>query len=446
MSRQPPHSPEAEHSVLGAMMLGPPADQAALVLSTLEQSDFFSPACAAIFGAIADIASERAGCDETAVAAKLRSKGQLESAGGSAAILGLTDLVPTAANVLHYASIVRERSIRRGVINAATATIEHAYDGATSVSDLCADANRRMSELAARGVCEAVPIRSAVRDALAQVEAWRKNPTKTSGWKSGITDYDRLTSGMQPGTLNIVAARPGMGKSAFACDIIRRSGARALYVSYEMDRTAVAHRMLCAEGRINSELYYSARLPESDRPSIASAGGRLARLPIWLLDRGAATIEDLRALATRHHARHGLDLLAVDYLQMMTVARRRHSREQEVAEISRGLRELSRDLGICVIGVSQLNRACESRDNKRPLMSDLRESGSIEQDAHTITLLYRDDVYKQPNQDGSVDLDYIAEFNLAKNRNGPTRTVRAQWDAQSMTFANLPEAPKRLAD
>jgi replicative DNA helicase len=417
--------------VLGGLLLGLPPEVQAQALATIPPEAMYHPAHQTIYRHVRSLDEAKQPIDEITLIASLRQSGELDTVGGTGVIHGLSDQVPTWHNILHYAKIVRERWLRRQLLAASDALRESVRDHEQSVEDICVQSTSQLADVATQGQSASCSVGTAVKAALDELENVRRGSKASIGIPTGLMDLDRRLKGLTPRVLHVIAARPGMGKTALACDIVRRSNVSAMYVSLEMDRVALAHRLICASGRFDGEQYQEGCT--FGIGELAKHADRVGGMPLRLVDKGVRSISTLQAAVLREKARYDIRLLVLDYLQLLSpTSGRRDNREREVAEISRGLQEIATEIGVTVIALSQLNRQCEQRDNKRPIMSDLRESGAIEQDAHTVMLLYRDDYYHQESSNPGV-----AEIKIAKNRNGPTGIVEVRWNAQSMTFEDL---------
>jgi len=436
--RVPPQDIDAERSVLGAMLL----DESAVseVLALLTPEDFYRPSHAKIFEAVTALFSRNEPADEVTVSAQLRATSQLEAVGGSVFLASLTDSVPTAANAAHYARIVHNRALSRRLINAATTIAGQGYEGG-EIDLLLDQAEAKIFEITrAREHRSFVPLKDAVKTAFKQIEKLYERKEAVTGAATGFLDLDRLTSGLQPSDLIIVAGRPSMGKTAFALNMglnaaLRNSTSVAVF-SLEMSKEQLVMRMLCAEARIDSQRLRGGFLKDSDWPKLAKAAGMLSEAPVYIDDTGAIGILEMRAKARRLQAEKGLGMIIVDYLQLMRGRSMNEGREREISEISRGLKALAKELAVPVVALSQLNRSLEQRTDKRPMLSDLRESGAIEQDADVIMFVYRDDYYNPDSADKG-----IAEIIVGKQRNGPTDTVKLRFFKEFTRFENASSAP-----
>jgi replicative DNA helicase len=431
--RIPPQDLDAERSVLGALLLKPSTLHE--LATSLQPEDFYRPGHAHIFEAAISLFEKNEPIDEVTVRSQLKAAGTLEAAGGTAYLASLTDSVPTAANAVHYAHIVRNRAVSRRLINAATDIVSAAYEGTGEIGQLLDQAESKIFEItASRDQRAFVPIKEVVKDTFKLIEKRYEKKETITGVATGFSDFDRMTSGLQPGDLIILAARPSMGKTALALNMAQNAAIRgklpvALF-SLEMSKEQLVMRMLAAEGRIDSSKLRGGKLGDADWPRLARAAGALAEAELYLDDSGSLTILETRAKARRLQAEKGLSMIVIDYLQLMHG--RAESREREISEISRGLKSLAKELNVPVMALSQLNRSLEARQDKRPMLSDLRESGAIEQDADVICFIYRDEYY---NKDS--DAKGQAELIIGKQRNGPTGTVHLKFFNEYTRFENL---------
>ena len=435
----PPHSVEAEQAVLGGLLINPVAwDQ---VADVVREEDFYRPDHRLIFGGIAAIAGEGKPCDAVTVAGYLERNGQLEKAGGLAYLSSIARDTPTAANVRAYAQLVRERSLMRQLIEAGTQIAAAVYNNdGTSARDLVDRAEQSVFQIAEgsfRGREGARPVRDLLPAVIDQIDEWHTNPDKLRGLPTGFTDYDKLTGGLRPGDLIVIAGRPSMGKTTLAVNMAEYAAvnpnirASVAIFSMEMPSEQVITRMLASVGGVPLSSLRSGRISDDDWVRITSATSQLSEAKIFVDETPALNPTELRARARRVKREHGLSLVVVDYMQLMQVPGTVENRATEIAEISRGLKALAKELAVPVIALSQLNRGVEQREHKRPVMSDLRESGAIEQDADMILLIYREEVY-----DKNTTKKGIAEIDLVKHRNGEIGTFLLTFQGQYTRFAN----------
>ena len=417
--RVPPSNLEAEESVLGSMMLS--SEAIADVIEIVQPSDFYRSANATIFETLREIYGRGDPVDAITAVEELKRRGTLEEVGGHLAISDLVDRVPTPSSAASYARIVAETSLLRRLIGAAADIMDMAYSAPEEPEHVADVAEQRIYEVARHGEKEQVAsLHELVDEAMTDLERIQNRESAFAGVPTGFRDVDTLLSGMQSGNLIVIAARPGVGKSSFVTNVARNvavdAGLPVAMFSLEMSRWEIGMRLLCGEARVPWDSIRNKRVGAEDWSRIAQAADSLHEAPLFIVDSGNVTLVDIRAKARRLSARRaGLGMIIVDYLQLMSHTRRVDNRQQEIAEISRGLKMLAKELEIPVIAVSQLNRDPERRQDKRPQLSDLRESGAIEQDADVVMFIHREDA--DPAKKGLADLI------VAKHRNGPTDTV-----------------------
>ena len=437
IERIPPQNIEAEQAVLGAMLIKKEAISTAAELLTGD--DFYRLAHRLVFEAIMALSQANEAVDMITVTERLKKDGELEKAGGIAFITALANAVPTAANVAFHACIVRQKAQLRQLINAATEIAGTAYEDAEAVDEIMDDAEKRILDVTARNNhADFVPMKDILIATFEQIEKHAANKGALTGLPSGFVDLDRLTSGFQPSDLILVAARPSMGKTAFTLNIATNAAIRSkktvAFFSLEMSKEQLALRMFSSEGQVDSQRLRVGDLKDEEWQKVISAADRLTKAPLWIDDTPGITVMELRSKARRLKAEHGLDLIVIDYLQLMQGRGMRSgdNRQQEISEISRSLKALARELKVPVIALSQLSRSVESRQIKRPMLSDLRESGSLEQDADIVMFLYREDYYEK-----ETDRQNITEVIVAKHRNGPVDTVSLFFQKEFTKFVSL---------
>ena len=417
--RVPPHNLEAEESVLGAMMLS--AEAIADVVELVRPEDFYRTANGRVFDTLRSIYARGEPVDAITAVEELRRRGILEEIGGHLYVHELVEQVPTPAAAANYARIVSQAALLRRLISAAADIMEMGYSAPEDPENVADQAEQRIYDVARRDEKDQIAtLHDLVDQAILDLEHIQNRDSAFAGLPTGFRDVDTLLSGLQPGNLIVVAARPGVGKSSFVTNLARNvavdHAAHVAMFSLEMSRWEIGMRLLCAEARVPWDAIRNKRVGAEHWASIAQAAESLHDAPLSIVDAGNVTIVDIRAKARRLAARRGgLGLIIVDYLQLMSHHRRVDNRQQEIAEISRSLKLLAKELKIPVIAVSQLNRDPERRQDKRPQLSDLRESGAIEQDADVVMFIHRDDTV--PEKKG------LAELIVAKHRNGPTDTV-----------------------
>ncbi len=429
----PPHSVEAEESVLGAILLS--SEAAAEVMDKLVPDDFYVPANQSMFGAIRRLFDGNRAIDAITVADELRRTGELDRIGGLGTITGLLDVVPSAANIEYYAGIVEENSQRRSLIKAGAAITDLAMRLDDEIDAVIDRAEHTVLQVAERRVGDGMQaIGPLFFSTLEELEALEARGSEVTGLSSGFRDLDRKLTGLHPANLLIIAARPAMGKSALTTNIatnVAMAGTPVAIFSLEMSKEEMAQRMLCSVARIDSMKLRTGQIGESAWPRLTDAAGRLFNAPVFVDDSAVATVTDIRAKCRRLKRAHGLGLVVVDYLQLMQGVAR-ENRQQEIAEISRSLKNLARELELPVIAVSQLNRNLESREDKRPRLGDLRESGSLEQDADVVIFIYRDEYYNERTEKKG-----IAEVAVAKHRVGSTGVVEMTFMPEFTRFSDL---------
>jgi replicative DNA helicase len=435
----PPQNLEAEESVLGAMMLSPGAIGA--VSEVLDAGDFYRESHAKIYRAALALYAKGEPVDAITLVDELEERGELEDAGSRTRIHELAALVPASANAGHYARIVREMATLRGLIRAGGEISILGWERPGETTDLVDRAEQIVFDLSqSRVTSEFSHIEELLKDSFERITALYEAGAEVTGTPSGFRDLDRLTSGFQPGNLIIVAARPSMGKSGLglciAANLAMRAEVPTAIFTLEMSKSEVTQRLMCSEAKVESQRLRTGKLAADDWPRLTAACDRLAKAPIYVDDTGSITMMEIRSKARRLKSREpGLGLILVDYLQLMTSGASVENRVQEVSQISRQLKVLARDLDVPILAMSQLSRAVEQRHDKRPILSDLRESGSIEQDADLVLFIYRDEYYNDES-----DQQGIAELHLAKHRNGPTDTVKLSFLKRYAKFADLAPA------
>jgi len=435
----PPQNLDAEESVLGAMMLSPGAIGA--VSEILDAGDFYRESHGKIYRAALALYARGEPVDAITLVDELEQRGELEDAGGRSRIHELAALVPASANAAHYARIVREMATLRGLIRAGSEISTLGWERVGEPADLVDRAEQIVFDLSqSRVSTEFSHIEALLKESFERITALYEAGEEITGVPSGFRDVDRLTSGFQPGNLVIVAARPSMGKSAFGLCIganiaIRHQIPVALF-TLEMSKAEVTQRLMCSEAKVESQRLRSGKLAPDDWPRLTAACDKLAKAPIYVDDTGSITMMEIRSKARRLKSKEPtLGLIIVDYLQLMTSGASVENRVQEVSQISRNLKILARDLDVPILAMSQLSRAVEQRHDKRPILSDLRESGSIEQDADLVAFIYRDEYYNDDSPDQG-----LAEVILAKHRNGPTGIEKVSFLKRYAKFADLAAA------
>ncbi len=434
--RKLPQNIEAEQSVLGAMLIRQEAITETQEI--LRADDFYREAHRIVYNAIEELFSNHEAVDLVTLTEQLRKTNNLDKVGGISFVTALANSVPTAANVVYHAKIVKEKAELRRLIDAATEIATKAYADEDDVDDIMDDAEKKILAIAAnqmRGTF--VPISEIIISAIDRVEQLYENQGGLTGISTGFSDLDQLTSGLQPSDLVLVAARPSMGKTAFTLNIATYAAlhdSSVAFFSLEMSKEQLVQRMICSEGGIDSQRLRTGDLLDEEWTQLIATADRLSTAKIYIDDTPGITVMELRSKARRLKAEHGLDLVIIDYLQLMQgrSARSGDNRQQEISEISRSLKALARELGVPVVALSQLSRSVESRQVKKPMLSDLRESGSLEQDADIVMFLYREDYYNQETENKN-----ITEVIIAKHRNGPIDTVRLFFHKEYTKFRSV---------
>lgn len=424
LSKVPPQNLEAESSILGGILLE--NDAISNVLELVIPDDLYRESHRKILRAMIELWDRNEPVDLITLSDTLKARGELEAVGGSVYLATLASQVPTAANIGYYARIVREKAILRRLIHTSTEIATRGLEGRGDVDAFLDDAERMIFDISEKRIRSSfVMVGDVVKDSIKKVEQLYERKEMITGVSSGFRDLDRLTAGLQPSDLIIVAGRPSMGKTAFALNIAANaafSGVGVAVFSLEMATEQLVLRMLCSEARVDHSRIRTGYLRESEFPSLVMAAGRLGDTPIYIDDTAAISVLELRAKARRlvRDTSKKIGLVIIDYLQLMRGMGTAPNREQEISEISRSLKALAKELNVPVIAISQLNRRVEDRGDKRPMMSDLRESGAIEQDADVIMFIYREEVYSRDNE----EIRGLAEVDVAKQRNGPVDKVQ----------------------
>ena len=434
--RLPPHNLQAEESLLGAMLLSRDAIVAAVEVQ-LAPDDFYKPSHGHIFEAITSLYSQGEPADPVTVSEELSRAGLLEAMGGPAVLISLQAETPAISNAGRYAHIVQEHALLRRLIAVAGEIAEIGYSRPDDVGAAVDQAESMVFDVAQHRVADTMaPLRDLLEAHLDLIEALYERGEAVTGVPTGFVDLDNQLSGLQPANLVIVGGRPGTGKTAFSLGIAAHASLESrlpvLVFSMEMSHRELTQRLLCSEARVDSARMRNGRLLESDWPKISHAVGRLAEAPLYIDDNPHLSVMEIRAKARRMKSRHGLGLVIVDYLQLMGGRASAENRQVEVSEISRGLKILARELEVPVVALSQLSRSLETRADKRPVLADLRESGSLEQDADVVIFIYRDEVYNRESPDRGT-----AEIIVAKHRNGPTGVTNLAFIDRYTRFANM---------
>lgn len=430
----PPQNMEAEMSVLGALLFDESA--VARVIELLKDSSFYTDAHQKIFACVVGLFEKNQPVDVVTVSEELRKRKLLQQIGGASYLTQLTTQVATAANVEHYARIVREKAILRHLIDASTRVIQESFDGAADANTLLDHAERMIFEISqAKIEGRFVTLRDIIKDSIETIDKLYQRKEHVTGLATGFHEIDIKTAGLQPSDLIVIAGRPSMGKSALAsgiCEHVAVELAKPVaFFSLEMSKEQLVQRFLCSHARVDAQKVRTGYLSHTDWPKLTSAAGKLSEAPVFIDDTVGIEILELRAKARRLKAQHDIALVIVDYMQLMQGRARVESRQQEISEISRSLKALARELNIPVIAVSQLSRAVEARTGNRPQLSDLRESGAIEQDADLVVFVFREEYYNPTEENRNK-----AELIIAKQRNGPVGSVDMVFVKEWTRFEN----------
>jgi len=430
-----PQNIDAEQSVLGALFVE--REAVYRVSRFLRPEDFYLEGHRLIYKSILELDEAGVPPDLITVTDRLRQQGDLEKVGGATYVASLAGLVPTAANSEHYARIVEEKSLLRSIISIANRVAGMGYEGEDEADRLIDEAEKMLLELGSRRSSSGFsPLDRVLVEIFKIIEDRFRNKGKISGVYSGFNDLDRLLCGMQSGDLIIVAGRPAMGKTSFGMTVAHQAAlggkVPTAVFSLEMSKAQLVQRLLCAEAMVDMQKVRSGYLGETDWNKLVEAASRLSGAPLFIDDTPGLSVRQLRAKARRLKAEKGLGLIVIDYLQLMQGGARSENRQQEIADISRSLKAMAKDLEVPVIALAQLSRSVEQRDKKRPIMSDLRESGSLEQDADIVMFIYREEYYKPDTEKRG-----IAEIIVAKQRNGPTGSVELAFLKEYTRFMNL---------
>ncbi|HEV3264073.1 MAG TPA: replicative DNA helicase [Acidimicrobiales bacterium] len=434
--RIPPHNLEAEESLLGAMLLSRDAISSAMEFCNPE--DFYKQSHGHIFSAITSLYSQGEPADWVTVTEELRRRGLLESIGDPSVFVSLQANTPSIGNAEHYAKIIEEHALLRRLVSVAGEITELGYSLPEDVSHVLDKAESLVFDVAQRRVVDSMtPLKDLLGQSLDHLEVLFSRGEAITGLATGYTDLDEQLAGLQPSNLIVVGARPAMGKTSFALGMVANAGIKlnkpVLLFSLEMSHMELTQRLLCSEAKVDASRMRTGKLHDADWTKIGNAISRMSEAPIFIDDNPNLTVMDIRARARRLKSREGLGLVVVDYLQLMTGRHGAENRQVEVSEISRGLKILARELEVPVVALSQLSRNLEARQDKRPMLADLRESGSIEQDSDVVLFLYRDEIYNPDSNENQG----MAEIIVAKHRNGPTGVTRLAFIGQYARFDNM---------
>lgn len=430
-----PHSPEAEQSVIGSMIMD--ADAILAASEIIQSEDFYQRQYGILFEAMTELYNEGKPVDLITLQNRLREKDVPPEVASLEFAKDILDTVYTSANVRQYAGIVREKSMLRQLIRINEDIANTCYAAKESTEDILADAEKRIFDIVQQNTTgEFVPIKQVVLNALDKIEMASKNHGNVTGIPTGFIDLDYKTAGFQPSDLILIAARPSMGKTAFVLNIAQhmafRENVTAAVFSLEMSKEQLVNRLLSLESRVDSQSIRTGNLSDEDWAKLIEGAGVIGNSNLIIDDTPGISVGELRSKCRKFKLEHNLGIIIIDYLQLMTGSKRTESRQQEISDISRSLKEIARELNVPVVALSQLSRAVEQRPEHRPMLSDLRESGAIEQDADVVMFIYRDDYY---NKD--TDRPNVAEIIIAKQRNGAIGTIELAWLPQYTKFANM---------
>ena len=436
-NRMPPQNIEAEKAVLGAMLIK--KDAIIEVQEILRPEDFYREAHKVAYEAMLKLTDSEEAVDIVTLTEELRKEEQLERVGGVRFVTDIANTVPTAANISYHAKIVKEKAELRRLIDAATAIAAAAYEDTDEVANIMDEAEKRILAVAAGQSNDGFePMKAILLRTFDRINDLYESKGNITGISTGFKDLDHITSGLQPSDLVLVAARPSMGKTAFTLNMASYIGLHNLgtvaFFSLEMSKEQLMQRMLCSEGGIDAQRLRTGQLEDEEWTRLVETANRLNSAPIYIDDTAGITVMEMRSKARRLKAEHGLSVIFIDYLQLMQgrASKNSDNRQQEISEISRSLKALARELNVPVIALSQLSRSVESRQVKRPMLSDLRESGSLEQDADIVMFLYREDYY-----DKDTEAKNITEVIIAKHRNGPVDTIKLFFQKEFTKFRDL---------
>lgn len=435
LKRVMPHSTEAEQSVIGAMLMDREAVTTASEMLTAE--DFYQKQYGILFGAMVELYEENQPIDLITLQNRLREKDVPPEISSMEFVQGLVNLTYTSANVKGYAQIVAEKAQMRRLIRTSEEIAATCYAGKENVEVIMEDTEKKIFQVLQRkSGDDYTPIKEIVLNALDKIEAASRTKGSVTGLATGFIDLDYKTSGFQPSDLLLIAARPSMGKTAFALNIAEymafHNNLTVAVFSLEMSKEQLVNRLFAMESRVESQALRTGNLSDSEWANLIEAAGTIGRSNLIIDDTPGISVSELRSKCRKYKLEHNLDIIMIDYLQLMTGSRRADSRQQEISDISRSLKEIARELQVPVVALSQLSRAVEQRPDHRPMLSDLRESGAIEQDADVVMFIYRDDYYNHDTQKKDV-----AEIIIAKQRNGPIGTVELAWLPRFTKFANM---------
>jgi len=435
LDKTPPHSLEAEESVLGSMLM----EREAIITASqiLSPQDFYREINKKIYSCILDLFEKGEPVDLVTLSDELRQRNELETVGGPSHLTQVVDSVPTAANIATYSHMVKEKAVLRQLIQVCGNIVSQCYQGSGEIEEILDEAEKMIFQITSRGsTVSYMPIKDILMKTFENIEYLYEHKRGITGVPTGFTDLDNITSGFQNSDLIIAAARPGMGKTTLALNMAQHIGAREklpiAFFSLEMSKEQLVMRMLCAQANIDAHRLRRGFLTGDDWPKLTRAVGPLAEAPIFIDDTPSISVMEMRAKARRLKAEHGLSIIFVDYLQLMRGVGQPESRQQEISAISRSLKALAKELEVPVVALSQLSRAVESRNDKRPILSDLLESGGIEANADVVMFIYREDYYNKESENKNV-----SEIIVAKQRNGPVDTINLRFIGSFTRFENM---------
>ena len=440
----PPQNIEAEMAVLGSMLLDHEAISQAIEL--LSTDCFYRESHKKIYSAVIKLFDENKGVDIITLIEELKKTNSLDEVGGPAYITSLTSYVPTSANLIHYANIVKEKMLLRKLINAATQIVSQTYDASQEVDNIIDRAEQLIFDVSSTKVESTFsPLREIIKNSIETIDNLYQRKENITGIATGFRDLDMKTAGLQPSDFIVIAGRPSMGKSALASCIAEHVGVveklPVAFFSLEMAKEQLVQRMLCSHARVDAHKVRTGFLSQADWPRLVSAAGKLSEAPIYIDDSPGLSVLEVRAKARRLKAQFDIKLMVLDYLQLMQGPAKADNRQQEISEISRSLKSLARELNVPLIAISQLSRAVEQRSDHRPQLSDLRESGAIEQDADLVILLLREEYYNPTEENKG-----ISEVIIAKQRNGPVGSLNLAFLGEYMRFENMTPRSEEFID
>lgn len=444
IEKVPPNNIEAEAALLGSMLI----DQSVIpqAIEMLDELAFYKDSHRKIYAALIRLFDENKGVDLVTIIEELKKSGSLDSVGGPSYVSSLASAVPTSANFVHYANIVKQKKLLRNLINAATQIVTDAYDPGQDVEAVVDKAEQLIFDVSQKKVSSRFSaLRDVIKDSIETIDSLYQRKENITGLATGFRDLDIKTAGLQRSDLVIIAGRPSMGKSALASCIAEHVGViekqGVAFFSLEMSKEQLVQRMLCSHARVDAHKVRTGFLSQADWPRLVSAAGKLSEAPIYIDDTPGITVLELRAKARRLKSQFDIKMIVLDYLQLMQGPARSENRQQEISEISRSLKALARELDVPLIAISQLSRAVEQRADHKPQLSDLRESGAIEQDADVVMLIVREEVYNATEENKGV-----ADLIIAKQRNGPIGSMKLAFLGEYMRFDNLATRGEEFVD